>query len=339
MKKIGNSEKYRFSVSEKADVGLRLDQFLVNHLNGLSRSRVQQLIKDNTVLVDGNTAKAKLKLTIGNEVLVEIPEPIVMEDVEPQDIPLDVIYEDDDFIVINKTSGIVVHPAAGNPDGTLVNALLYHCQGELSGIGGVQRPGIIHRLDKDTSGCLVAAKNNLAHQEISRQFADRETTKIYHCVVQGSPSPSSGRIENQIGRHPVNRQKMTVLEPPAGKRAKTDYKTLREGPGGRANWTFIECHLHTGRTHQIRVHMKSLGCPILGDVIYAQPSRQNPSASRLLLHASRLSFTHPSSKEPLSFTSPLPEAFSVYSSEPISGSCAHPAAGMESKSQRRQKPL
>ncbi len=312
MEEIGNSEKYRFSVSEKADVGLRLDQFLVNHLNVLSRSRVQQLIKDNTVLVDGNTAKAKLKLTIGNEVLVEIPEPRTMDEVEPQEIALDVVYEDDDLIVINKTSGMVVHPAAGNPDGTLVNALLYHCQGELSGIGGVQRPGIIHRLDKDTSGCLVAAKNDLAHQEISRQFADRETTKIYHCVVENIPSSRSGRIENQIGRHPVNRKKMAVLTPPAGKRALTEYKVLGESTESKASWALVECRLHTGRTHQIRVHMKSLGCPILGDEIYAQPSRQKPRAPRLLLHASQLGFTHPRSKEALTFTSPLPEAFSPF---------------------------
>ena len=236
-----------------------------------------------------------------------------MDKVEPQAIPLEVIYEDKDFIVINKESGIVVHPAFGNHDGTLVNALLHHCHGELSGIGGVQRPGIVHRLDKDTSGCLVAAKNDIAHQEISRQFADRETTKIYHCVVQGIPSPPSGRIENQIGRHPVNRQKMAVVEAPAGKRAVTDYKVLRKSSASKAQWAFTECHLHTGRTHQIRVHMKSLGCPILGDEIYAQPPRQQPSAPRLLLHASQLGFTHPSSKEALSFTAPLPEAFSPYS--------------------------
>jgi len=296
---------------------MRLDQFLTKQLDHLSRSRIQQLIKDNTVLVDGEKTKPKLKLVLGNEILVEVPDPIPLASVEPQAIPLDVLYEDEDFIIVNKESGMVVHPAAGNPDGTLVNALLHHCQGELSGIGGVQRPGIVHRLDKDTSGCMVAAKNDLAHQEISRQFADRETTKIYHCVVQGIPSPTQGKIENQIGRHPVNRQKMSVLEPPAGKVAITDYKILESSSKDKTKWALIECHLHTGRTHQIRVHMKSLGCPILGDVIYSQPSRQNPSVSRLLLHASQLGFTHPRTKEPLTFTAPTPEAFEVFHSNSI----------------------
>ena len=307
-----NSEKYRFLITENSGDQLRLDQFLSNQLKNHSRSRIQQLIKDNTVLVNGFTAKPKLKLSAGNEVIVEIPEATPLLEVEPQPIPLNVIYEDDDFIVINKASGMVVHPAAGNPDGTLVNALLHHCEGNLSGIGGVMRPGIVHRLDKDTSGCLVSAKNDLAHQEISRQFADRETTKIYHCVVQNIPSQASGRIENRIGRHPVNRQKMTVLEAPKGKLAITDYKILNESSKGKNTWAYVECRLHTGRTHQIRVHMKSLGCPIIGDEIYAQPSRQNPKSSRLLLHASQLGFTHPASKEPLSFTAPLPDAFSPY---------------------------
>jgi len=312
MEEIENSEKYRFLVAEESGAGLRLDHFLTNRLKHLSRSRIQQLIKDNTVLVDGMTAKPKLKLAVGNEITVEVPDPVPLVAVEPQPIPLDVLYEDGDFIVVNKASGLVVHPAAGNPDGTLVNALLHHCRGELSGIGGMQRPGIVHRLDKDTSGCLVVAKNDLAHQEISRQFADRKTTKIYHCVVQGIPSPLKGKIENQIGRHAVNRQKMAVLDPPAGKLAITDYKVLGKCSDDKSKWAFIECHLHTGRTHQIRVHMKSLGCPILGDEIYAQPSRQTIATDRLLLHASRLGFTHPTSSEPLSFTAPLPEAFAQF---------------------------
>ena len=314
MGEIGESGNYQFLVSEELGEGLRLDHFLTDCLQDLSRSRLQQLIRENRVLVDGVTAKPKLKLAAGNEITVEVPEPVPLEKIEPQAIPLDVLYEDEDLIVINKESGLVVHPAAGNADGTLVNALLHHCQGELSGIGGVQRPGIVHRLDKDTSGCLVAAKNDRAHREISRQFADRETTKIYLCIVQGTPSPPRGRIENRLGRHQVNRQKMAVLDPPAGKLAVTDYRVLSNCSDDDNNWALVECHLHTGRTHQIRVHMKSLGCPILGDKIYAQPSRQNLASSRLLLHASRLEFTHPGSGEPLSFTSPLPEAFTPFSS-------------------------
>ncbi|MFK5920712.1 MAG: RluA family pseudouridine synthase [Verrucomicrobiota bacterium] len=316
---MDESTEYQFLISSKSGAGDRLDRFLAAQLAHLSRSRLQQLIRDENVQVDGQTSKPKARLTPGSTVSVSIPAPVPLAEVEPQDIPLQVIYEDQDFIVINKAHGIVVHPAAGNPDGTLVNALLHHCQGELSGIGGVQRPGIVHRLDKDTSGCLVAAKNDAAHQEISRQFADRETTKIYHCVVQGIPVRNNGSIENHIGRHPVNRQKMAVLEAPKGKHAHTDYKILRTSKDDadqndkQPAWALIECHLHTGRTHQIRVHMKSLSCPILGDEIYAQISRQQPKVERMLLHASHLGFTHPRSKEALTFTAPLPKAFSAYS--------------------------
>jgi 23S rRNA pseudouridine1911/1915/1917 synthase len=312
MKDTEYSETHQFLVSGASGEGLRLDQFLAKQLCHLSRSRIQQLIKDNMVFVDGQVAKPKLKLASGDTITVKVPEPVPLTAVRPQAIALDVVYEDEDLLVINKASGIVVHPAAGNPEGTLVNALLHHCQGELSGIGGVLRPGIIHRLDKDTSGCLVAAKNDLAHQRISRQFADRETTKIYHCVVQGIPSPPQGTIENHIGRHPVNRQKMAVVDPPKGKTAVTRYKILSQSTTGKDPWSLVQCQLHTGRTHQIRVHMKSLGCPILGDEIYAQPSRQQPAATRLLLHASQLGFTHPTTGEKLSFTAPLPGAFEFF---------------------------
>lgn len=309
MTQFKESGKHRFVISTESGAGARLDRFLTDQVRDLSRSRLQQLIRDGNVLVDGNNAKPKLKLNATQIVTVEIPEAIPFEQVEAQNIPLQVIFEDLDFIVINKAHGMVVHPSAGNADGTLVNALLHHCHGELSGIGGIQRPGIVHRLDKDTSGCLVAAKNDVAHQEISRQFAERETTKIYHCVVQGIPSPAAGTIKNQIGRHPVNRQKMAVLEAGKGKSAVTDYKILTSSEQNKSAWAYLQCHLHTGRTHQIRVHMKSLDCPILGDPIYAQPSRQQPPVERLLLHARQLGFTHPRSKAPLTFTAPLPRAF------------------------------
>ncbi len=284
--------------------GMRLDKYLSDTLPELSRSRIQDLIKDGHILLNDGPAKPKHALAEGDQITVHIPEPEPMEAL-PQDIPLEVLFEDASIIVINKPSGLVVHPAAGNPDGTLVNALLHHCRGQLSGIGGVLRPGIVHRLDKDTSGCLVAAKSDAAHQELTRQFSGREVKKTYLCVVQEVPEPPAGEIRNRIGRHPVNRQKMAEVNAPAGKEAATDYRVVK--PFG--DHALVECDLHTGRTHQIRVHMKGLGHPILGDPIYAQPSRQSVKTSRLMLHAWKLSFTHPETKERLTFESSPPEPF------------------------------
>lgn len=304
-------ERLEFSVTD-SQVGARLDKVLADCCPDLSRSRLQTLIKEGQVTVAGKVVtKPRQALEAGENLVVRIP-PATPTEILAQDIPLTVLFEDSDLIVIDKPAGLVVHPGAGNWDGTLVNALLHHCHGQLSGIGGVERPGIVHRLDKETSGCLVAAKTDPAHQELSRQFADRETKKAYYCVVQGVPSEPSGRIENRIGRHPINRQRMSVRPAPQGKEAITDYEVMHRASADDG-WALIRCVIHTGRTHQIRVHMKeSLHCPILGDEIYAQVSRQSEQPGRLLLHAHQLSFTHPTSGEEVRFESSLPEAFSPY---------------------------
>ena len=215
-----------------------------------------------------------------------------------QDIPLAVLFEDDDLIVLNKPPGLVVHPAAGHADGTLVNALLHHCTA-LSGIGGELRPGIVHRLDKDTSGCLVAAKNDVAHRALVRQFAGREVVKIYLALASGTLVPANGTVDAPIGRHPINRKKMAVVE--RGRAACTDWRVLGPVPGG----TLVECTLHTGRTHQIRVHLKHLGHPLLGDELYGKRG----TFPRQMLHAWRLGFTHPRTGERVSFLSPIPADF------------------------------
>lgn len=266
--------------TDDADGKIRLDQYLAAHLPELSRSRIQSLIKSGDVLVNGSPAKPKNPVSRGDSITVRIPEPEPAE-AQPQDIPLDILYEDEDVVVINKESGMVVHPAAGNPDGTIVNALLHHC-GDLSGIGGVERPGIVHRLDKDTSGCLVIAKNDGAHQSLTAQFAARSTEKRYLAVVQGIPSQSSGTVFTHIGRHPVNRLKMAVVNPGSGKAAITDYDLLCADPS--TDSSLVLCTLHTGRTHQIRVHMLHLGHPLIGDPIYAKPARQKAKPGRLMLH-------------------------------------------------------
>lgn len=283
----------------------RLDAFLASRLADLSRSRIQVLIREQHILVDGKPAKPRDSVKSGTTISIVIPE-AVPDIAAPQDIPLDILFEDPHIIVIHKAHGMVVHPAAGNPDGTLVNALLHHCNGKLSGIGGVERPGIVHRLDKDTSGCLVVAKTDPAHQGLVTQFAARSTMeKLYLAITNGIPQPEKETIFTHIGRHPVNRQKMAVLTPPCGKAAITDYRTLTTDLATRT--ALILCHLHTGRTHQIRVHLHHLGTPILGDPIYG---KKHPLPTpRLLLHAWKLSFNHPISGEKISFTAPPPIAF------------------------------
>jgi len=255
----------------------------------LSRSRIQALIKSGDITVNSAVVKPKYSLEQHDQIDITIPDPEPYE-VKAQDLPLDILYEDDGVVVLNKASGMVVHPAVGSPDGTVVNALLHYCEGRLAGIGGVERPGIVHRLDKDTSGCLIVAKRDTAHQELVRQFADRETKKFYLCVTEKPLMKEQDTVFTNIGRHPVHRQKMAVLEPGAGKSAITDYYTLHTKEDGTS---LILCVLHTGRTHQIRVHMKHAGAAILGDPIYANISRQVRSTGRLMLHAWRLGVTHP----------------------------------------------
>jgi 23S rRNA pseudouridine1911/1915/1917 synthase len=284
---------------EPAGAGTRLDQYLAGAAPGFSRVRVQDLIKSGHVTLNGAAAKASVRVREGDAIVLNEP-PAVPTETVAEEIALDVLFEDDDLIVINKPAGLVVHPAAGHWSGTLVNALLHHCRG-LSGIGGEQRPGIVHRLDKETSGCLVAAKNDLAHQALARQFAGREVTKIYLALVAGKLARRSGVIEAAIGRHPVQRKKMTVLPPGRGRQAKTSYRALREVPAG----TLVECTLHTGRTHQIRVHLKHLGHPVLGDEVYGRRA----GFVRQMLHAWRLGLVHPRTEERLNFESPIPPDF------------------------------
>lgn len=289
--------------------GMRLDMYLAQQLPELSRARIQALIKEGAITADGKSAKPKTPVERGMVIEVNIPEPAPAE-AQPQDIPLSVLYEDADVIVIDKESGMVVHPASGNPDGTLVNAVLHHCAGALSGIGGVERPGIVHRLDKDTSGCIVVAKNDAAHLSLTAQFAARDTSKIYLTVVQGCPKERSGTIFTNIGRHPVNRLKMAVVNPGSGKPAITDWQLLRYDAA--TDSSLVLCTLHTGRTHQIRVHMLHLGHPLIGDPIYAHPQKQKAKPGRLMLHAWRLAFNHPADGRRIAIQSPIPPEYTPW---------------------------
>jgi len=293
-----------FSITEERWGKSRLDHFLQESLADMSRTRLQALIKEGHILLNGKATKPNTALKMGDQITMVVPEPVATE-VVAQDIPLEVLFEDEHLIVINKPEGLVVHPAAGNPDGTLVNALLFHCK-NLSGIGGELRPGIVHRLDKETSGCLVAAKHDLAHTRLTEAFSKRELTKLYLAAVQGTPNASSGRIQNNIGRHPVDRKRMAVVKDESGKEAVTEWQRLSH----QGNSALILCRLLTGRTHQIRVHMKeTLGTPILGDTIYAQVQRQKPIMNRLMLHAWKLGFTHPISAKAMAFEAPIPAPF------------------------------
>jgi 23S rRNA pseudouridine1911/1915/1917 synthase len=294
-----------------AAAGERLDRWLAAALaatgTDLSRAAVQELVKSGAASVGGRTVKPSHPVAAGDEVFVRV-EPERSAAPRGEEIPLSILFEDDDLIVVDKPPGLVVHPAAGNPDGTLVNALLHHCQGNLCALAGADRPGIVHRLDKETSGCLVAAKSEAAYHSLVAQFSGRETEKEYLAVTEGIPSGDGGTIVTNIGRHPVNRQKMAVVAAPAGKEAVTDYRVLRCDPHG--GWAVLQCVIHTGRTHQIRVHLKEvLRRPILGDTIYAQVSRQKTKVERLMLHARGLGFRHPVSGEFLRFEAPMPEAF------------------------------
>jgi 23S rRNA pseudouridine1911/1915/1917 synthase len=290
-----------FRVDPRA-AGDRLDRFLAAQLPHISRSRLQALIKGGHALLDGKPARPSDKVRTGAEVTLTEP-PVEPTLLTPEDIPLDVLYEDTDLLVLNKPPGLVVHPAAGHARHTLVNALLAHC-GTLSAIGGEQRPGIVHRLDKDTSGCLVVAKNDAAHTNLSRQFAGRSVSKIYLALVQGFfAGTRRGEIETRIGRHPVDRKKMAVLDR-GGRVSRTTWRAVQDMPG---IGTLVECTLHTGRTHQIRVHMKHLGHPLLGDTLYAP--RHARHYARQMLHAWKLGFTHPRTGKVMHFCSPLPEDF------------------------------
>lgn len=296
-----------WNITEQSDIGQRLDKHLSGRFSDLSRSRLQDLIRDGHVTLNGKSTKASVTIRAGDSISLVIPEPTSVE-VVAQDIPLEILFEDKDILVLNKPPGLVVHPAAGNPDGTLVNALLHHCD-DLSGIGGEMRPGIVHRLDKDTSGCMVVAKNDIAHRRLSEAFAERRLSKIYLAAINGIPKEAHGRVQNLLGRHPVDRKRMAILYDGAGKEAVTEWEMMAAHEG----CALIRCKLLTGRTHQIRVHMKeALGFPILGDPIYGNPSRQKITTPRLMLHAWKLSFHHPIHDKPLAFEATVPEAYAPW---------------------------
>ena len=281
--------------------GLRLDQFLRWKTPGRSRAFLQKLIERGDVQVNGRAAKASYKVRAGDDVSIEIPPPRPLE-AQPEEIPLDVLFEDDDLIVLNKPAGLVVHPAAGNREHTLVNALLHHCRGRLAGISGVERPGIVHRLDKGTSGCIVVAKTDFAHQSLVAQFKSRGVKKTYRALCWGRLDQPSGRIETMIGRSERNRQKMSARTA-RGRQAVTDYRVLKQF----AEFALVELRIHTGRTHQIRVHMAHIGHPVVGDATYGRVRPTNISIVRPLLHAYKLGFTHPRSEQFVEFTTPVPD--------------------------------
>ena len=287
-------------VVPKQNARLRLDQFLAAELPAFSRSRLQQLIRAGFVRLNGKAARPRDLVRAGDRVDLTEPPPEKI-DTQPQPIPIEVLFEDDDLIVINKPAGLVVHPGAGHRDHTLVNALLYRFPA-LSGIGGKERPGIVHRLDKETSGCLVVAKNDEAHRGLSIQFADRTVEKIYLVLVAGKLRRNAGAIEAKIGRHPVDRQRMSVISR-RGRTAKTEYRVLDSS----GDASLVECRLHSGRTHQIRVHFHHIGHPVLGDKVYAPKLAKD--FPRQMLHAWKLGFRHPHNSEWRCFEAPLPNDF------------------------------
>lgn len=294
-------DEFRFDVTEEME-DERIDKCLSMLIDSLSRSFIQKMIKDGSVLVNDRPVKGSYRVSAGDNVFFCLPK-AVEPDIEPEPIPLDILYEDADVIVVNKPKGMVVHPAAGHYSGTLVNALMYHCGESLSGINGVMRPGIVHRIDMDTTGSVIACKNDLAHNCIAEQLKAHSVTRRYHAICHGNLEDDSGIIDRPIGRHPSDRKKMAVNER-NGKPAVTHYRVLKRF----SHYTYIECELETGRTHQIRVHMSSIGHPLLGDETYG--SRNVPfHLQGQTLHAKVLGFRHPSSDEYVELDAPLPPYF------------------------------
>ncbi len=283
--------------------GERVDQFLSRSVEGLSRTAAQRHLEEGLVLRQGKPLDKKDKLNLGDAITVDLPDEVTPIAAEPQEIPLDVLYEDEDVIVVNKPVGMVVHPAPGHPDQTLVNALLHHCGSSLSGIGGELRPGIVHRIDRDTSGLLIAAKNDRAHQALAQQLADHSLYREYEAVLVGGPKEDEGTINAPIGRHRRDRKKMTIARE-GGKEAITHWQVLARYPG----FTHVQCRLETGRTHQIRVHMASIGHPVLGDQVYGS-KKPYPGLEGQCLHARRLCFRHPKTGEEIKVEAPLPSYF------------------------------
>ena len=280
----------------------RIDALLARCVPELTRSAAARLIDDGAVTVGGKPVKKNYKCAPGEEVTLIIPE-AADTDLQPQDIPIDIVYEDDDLLVVNKARGMVVHPAPGHPDGTLVNALMFHCGDSLSGIGGEKRPGIVHRIDKDTSGLLIVAKNDFAHLALSSQLSDRSLSRVYEAVVRGGMREDSGTVDAPIGRHPTDRKKMAVTQK-GSRNAVTHWDVIARYRG----YTHVRCRLETGRTHQIRVHMAHIGHPLLGDSVYGAPSPDKGLAGQCL-HARELKFIHPRTGEKVVISTDLPEYF------------------------------
>lgn len=296
-------DEYVFQITEDME-DERIDRLVSMLIDTLSRSFIQKMIKEGRVLVNGKPVKSSYKACAEDEVRFVLPE-AVEPDILPENIPLDILYEDADVIVVNKPKGMVVHPAAGHYTGTLVNALMYHCGAELSGINGVMRPGIVHRIDRDTTGSVIACKNDRAHNCIAAQLKEHSVTRRYHAICYGVLAEDCGVIDKPIGRHPNDRKKMAVNEK-NGKRAVTHWRVLKRF----AKYTYVECELETGRTHQIRVHMASIGHPLLGDEVYA-PGRKAPyHLQGQCLHAKILGFRHPEDGRYVETDAPLPDYFS-----------------------------
>ena len=284
---------------ESAD---RIDALLAQNVPGLTRSAAQRLLDAGAVSVDGRTVKKNYKCSAGERIELSLPETQETE-LSPQDIPLDIVYEDEDVVVVNKPRGMVVHPAPGHPDGTLVNALMHHCGDSLSGVGGEKRPGIVHRIDKDTSGLLIAAKNDNAHLNLSAQLSDRSLSRVYEAVVRGNFREDCGTVDAPIGRHPTDRKKMAVTDKNS-RAAVTHWEVIARYRG----YTHIRCRLETGRTHQIRVHMAHIGHPLLGDQVYGAPGPDKGLEGQCL-HARELKFIHPRTGEPVHIQTELPPYF------------------------------
>ncbi len=293
-------DKKILTASEQA-AGERIDRYIATQTD-LSRAAVQGLIENGLVSVAGKTVDKNARLRGGEEIVLTLPEPVAYT-AQPEDIPLDIVYEDEHLLVVNKPKGMVVHPAAGNYTGTLVNALLHHCGDSLSGINGVLRPGIVHRIDKDTSGLLLVAKNDRAHQGLAQQIAEHSLTRLYETVIIGAPREDSGTVNAPIGRHPIHRKKMAVTAQNS-KNAVTHYEVIARYAG----YTHLRCRLETGRTHQIRVHMAYTGHPVVGDAVYG-PSKFSKELQGQCLHARTVGFIHPITGEYLEFTSELPAYF------------------------------
>lgn len=293
-------KEYTFTVTDE-DEGERVDKYLSAIIEDLTRSYIQKQIEDGLLLINGQTKKSNYKLKSDDKIVLSVPDSVI-PDIEPEDIPIEIVYEDDDVAIVNKPQGMVVHPSAGHYDKTLVNALLYRLNGRLSGINGVMRPGIVHRIDKDTSGLLIICKNDLSHNSIAAQLKEHSCNRIYHAIVHGVINDDEGTIDAPIGRSTQDRKKMCIT--PDGKHAVTHYRVLK-----RFNaYTYVELKLETGRTHQIRVHMTSIGHPLMGDPVYS-PRKEPVHCEGQILHAKTIGFVSPSTNKYMEFDSELPDYF------------------------------